>query len=77
MEQLETTMIAEDKYLQLTENKTVTPEELTEQAKEEYALALSLEPTMEEICNLPSEAKKGNGTGGCTNDTQGIYNGIP
>ena len=30
-----------------------------EQAKEQYAIALSLEPTMEDINNLPSEVNKG------------------
>ena len=35
------------------------PELDTELIKEEYAIALSIEPSMEDINNLPSEHKKG------------------
>ena len=44
----------------LVENPSIEyPESWKDKLKEEYAIALSLEPTMEEINNLPSDNKKG------------------
>ena len=50
--------LTQEKYLTSLNNVYLKEEEL-EKAKEKYALALSLEPTNEEINNLPSEVSKG------------------
>ena len=47
-------------YDDLVENtKCYYHEPWVEKVKEDYAIALSIEPTMEEINNLPSDNKKG------------------
>ena len=50
--------ITQAKYLTSLNNAYSTEEKL-EEAKEQYAIALSLEPTTEEINSLPSEVGKG------------------
>ena len=48
-------------YLQLLEREEQTEEYQAriQDAQEQYAIALSLEPTVEEISYLPTEVKKG------------------
>ena len=52
---------SEEKYLQLLESEEQTEEYQArlQEAQEQYAIALSLEPTVEEISHLPTEVKKG------------------
>ena len=51
----------EEKYLQLLDSEEQTDEYQAriQEAQEQYAIALSLEPSVEEISNLPTEVKKG------------------
>ena len=52
---------ADEKYLNLLDNEEQTDTYFAKlhEAQEKYALALSLEPTVEEISYLISEVKKG------------------
>ena len=56
-----TKRVTEENYYNLLNNEEQTEEYLAilNDAKEQYALALSLEPTVEEISYLPSEVQKG------------------